>query len=168
MSHIRILAVFGDGKSAAQAASSVRTQALGDVLAYSPTPDHAILGALQHDVSPVRMFTLIGAGLGCVLGVALPVYTMLDWPLITGGKPTISIPPLVVIGFAVAMLLGALGGVTGFLSLARLPTMSRPSLYDSRFSEDRYGIVVTCDSGRAESVRACCRQAGAEELKEQS
>jgi len=150
MSQVKILAVFGDGASAARAASSVQTQDLGDVLAYSPTPDRSLLQTLQHDVSPIRLFTLIGAVLGCFLGVALPVYTMLDWPLITGGKPTISIPPLVVIGFTVAMLLGTLGGVTGFLLLARLPAMSRPALYDTRFSEDRFGVLVTYDSGQAE------------------
>ena len=93
---------------------------------------------------------------------------MLNWPLITGGKPIISIPPLVVIGFTVAMLLGAMGGLTGFLSLARLPSLSRPALYDPRFSEDRFGVLVTCESGQAESVRACLRGAGAEELKERS
>ena len=166
MSQVRILAVFDDGVGAARAASSVRTQDLGEVQAYSPTPDHAILGALHHDVSPIRLFTLLGAGLGCFLGVALPAYTMLDWPLITGGKPTISIPPLVVIGFEVAMLLGALGAVTGFLSLSRLPALSRPVLYDHRFSEDRFGVVVTCDPAQAESVRTCLEQAGGEELKE--
>ena len=168
MGQVRILAVFCDGASAARAASSVRTEGLGEVLAYSPTPDHAILGALQHKVSPVRLFMLLGAGLGCFLGVTFPIYTMLDWPLITGGKPTISIPPLVVIGFEVAMLLGALGGVTGFLSLARLPALSRPALYDPRFSEDRFGVLVTCESDQADSVRTRLQQAGAEELKEQT
>ena len=84
MSQVRILAIFGDGASAARAASLLRAHDVGDVLAYSPTPDHSILSELQHDVSPVRLFTLIGAGLGCFLGVAFPVYTMLDWPLIFG------------------------------------------------------------------------------------
>ena len=168
MSQVSILAIFGDGASAARAASLLRSQNVGDVLAYSPTPDPAILSVLQRGVSPVRVFTVIGAGLGCFLGVAFPVYTMLDWPLITGGKPTISIPPLVVIGFAVAMLLGALGGVAGFLSLARLPALSRPTSYDPRFSDDRFGVVARCEPGQAESVRTCFRTAGAEEITEQS
>jgi molybdopterin-containing oxidoreductase family membrane subunit len=167
MSQVKILAISGDGASAARASSWLRIQGVGDVSAYSPTPDHAILSELQHDVSPVRLFILIGAGLGCFLGVAFPVYTMLDWPLITGGKPTISIPPLVVTGFAVAILLGALGGVAGFLSLARLPALSRSALYDPRFSEDRFGVLATCELGQAELVRACFWKAGAEELKEQ-
>ena len=80
------------------------------------------------------------------LGIALPAYTMLDWPLITGGKPTISIPPLVVISFEVTMLLGALGAVAGFLLLSGLPAFAPPASYDSRFSEDRFGVLVTCES----------------------
>ena len=166
MSQVRILASFGDGANAARAVARLRTLDVDDVLAYSPTPDHAILAELHRDVSPVRLFTLVGAGLGCFLGVAFPVYTMLDWPLITGGKPTISIPPLVVIGFALTMLLGALGGLTGFLLMARLPVLSRPASYDPRFSDDRFGVLATCESEHAASVRACFRDAGAEELKE--
>ena len=68
MSQVRILAIFGDGASAARAASLLRTQDVGEVRAYSPTPDHAILSELQHDVSPVRLFTLVGAGLGVFPG----------------------------------------------------------------------------------------------------
>ena len=167
MSQVRILAIFGDGASAARAVSWLRTQGVGDVRAYSPTPRScdSVRAAARRESSqaihPRRCRTRVFPG------VAFPVYTMLDWPLITGGKPTISIPPLVVIGFAVAMLLGALGGVTGFLSLARLPALSRPALYDPRFSEDRFGVLATCEPGQAESVRAYFRKAGAEELKEQ-
>ena len=164
----RILGVYHDGAQAARATTSICTQQLGEVLVYSPTPDHMILETLQRRTSRIRLFTLMGAGLGCVLGVSLPVYTMLDWPLITGGKSLISIPPLIVIGFAVAMLLGALGAVTGFLCLSRLPSVARPALYDPRFSQDRFGVLVSCDPQKADSIRACLAEAGAEEIKEQA
>ena len=162
-----MLAIFRDGSSAARAALAVRTQGFGAVVTFSPTPDHAILGALRQDVSPVRLFTLVGAVVGCLLGIALPAYTMLDWPLITGGKPTISIPPLVVISFAVTMLFGALGAVAGFLSLSGLPALAPPASYDSRFSEDRFGVLVTCESDQADVIRACLHESGAEEIQEQ-
>ena len=166
MSQVSILAVFRDGSSAARAALAVRTQGLGEVVTFSPTPDHAILGALRRDVSPVRLFTLVGAVVGCLLGIALPAYTMLDWPLITGGKPTISIPPLVVIRFEVTMLLGALGAVAGFLLLSGLPAFAPPASYDARFSEDRFGVLVTCESDQTDVIRACLHESGAEELQE--
>ena len=166
MSQVSMLAVFRDGSSAARAALAVRTQGLGEVVTFSPTPDHAILGALRRDVSPVRLFTLVGAVVGCLLGIALPAYTMLDWPLITGGKPTISIPPLVVISFEVTMLLGALGAVAGFLLLSGLPAFAPPASYDSRFSEDRFGVLVTCESDQTDVIRACLHESGAEELHE--
>ena len=166
MSQVRILAIFRDGSSAARAALAVRTQGLGEVVTFSPTPDHAILGALRKDVSPVRLFTLVGAVIGCLLGFILPAYTMLDWPLITGGKPTISIPPLVVISFAVTMLLGALGAVAGFLSLSGLPALAPSTSYDSRFSEDRFGVLVTCETDRTDVIRSCLHEYGAEELQD--
>ena len=50
-------------------------------------------------VSPVRLFTLVGALLGCTAGFSLPIYTVSAWPLITGGKPLFSIPAFVVIAF---------------------------------------------------------------------
>ena len=40
-----------------------------------------------------------GALVGCAIGIALPVYTMLDLPLMVGGKPIIAVPPIVVIAF---------------------------------------------------------------------
>ena len=161
-----MLAIFRDGSSAARAALAVRTQGFGAVVTFSPTPDHAILGALRQDVSPVRLFTLVGAVVRRSPSSTLPPYTMLDWPLITGGKPTISIPPLVVISFAVTMLFGALGAVAGFLSLSGLPALAPPASYDSRFSEDRFGVLVTCESDQADVIRACLRESGAEELQE--
>ena len=55
-------------------------------------------------MSPVRVFVLVGGLLGCLSGFALPIYTVLDWPLITGGMPLISIPPFVVIAFELTIL----------------------------------------------------------------
>lgn len=165
MSQMNVLAIFRDGSSAARAALAARTQGLGEVVTFSPTPDRAILGALRRDVSPVRLFTLVGAVVGCLLGVALPAYTMLDWPLITGGKPTISIPPLVVISFAVTMLLGALGAVAGFLLLSGLPTLTPPASYDARFSEDRFGVLVTCENDKIGVTRACLHESGADTVR---
>ena len=165
MNPVNILGVYRSSGSAARAIASIRMQQLGDVLAYSPWPDHAIAGALPHQPSSVRLFTLVGAVLGCVLGVSLAGYTMVDWPLITGGKPLVSIPPLVVIGFEAAMLLAALSAATGFLLLSRLPALARPVLYDARFSEDHFGVLVTCSPHQARWVRTCLEQAGAEEVR---
>ena len=102
--------------------------------------------------------------LGCFAGFALPIYTVLDWPLITGGKPLISIPPFVVIAFELTILFSAIAGVIGFLGLSGLPRFGPARVSDPRFSNDRFGVAVTCDGAKEDRVTTCLEQAGAEEV----
>ena len=161
---MRLLGVFDDGSKAAAAVTAVRDSNLGEVLVYSPTPNHAIDRALDVKVSSVRTFTLVGGLLGCVSGFALPIYTVLDWPLITGGKSLISIPAFVVIAFELTILFGAIAGFVAFLGLSGLPSLRRKTVDDPRFSNDRFGVLVTFEEGHRETVLAHLRDAGAEEV----
>ena len=165
MSRIHMLGIYDEAPKAAAAAYAVRALRLGEVTAYAPAPDHAIEAVLGRRVSPVRAFALIGGIAGCVLGFAGPIYTVLDRPLITGGKPIVSIPPFVVIAFELAVLLASLGAVVGFLVLSGLPRLRSGPLYDPRFSEDRWGVLVTCAADQADLVRAKLNEAGAEEVR---
>ena len=172
MSEITLVGVYASGHAAADAAAAVRRAGLGEAETLSPTADRAVLAALPRPVSPVRLFTLLGALAGCAVGIALPVYTMVDWPIIVGGKPLVSIPPVVVIAFELSMLGAALGGLAGFLALSRLPSLGggpfagrrRPPGCTRRFTVDRFGVLVTCARARRKEVRAHLEQAGAEEV----
>ena len=161
----QILGIFDDGAKAAGGARAILDGGLGDVVAYSPVPDHAIDQALHVGVSPVRLFVLIGGLLGCATGFLFPIYTVLDWPLITGGKPLISIPPFVVIAFELTILFGALGGMASFLWLAGLPRVTGQPAPDDRFTNDMNGISVTCLPEDADAVRATLERHGANEVK---
>jgi Protein of unknown function (DUF3341) len=73
--------------------------------------------------SNVRFFALIGAGTGTITGFALTILTTLSWPLIVGGKPIVSLPPFLIIAFALTILFGSLSTFLGFLFLSRLPSL---------------------------------------------
>jgi Protein of unknown function (DUF3341) len=165
VTRVHLLAVYDRAAKAAAAASAIRSAGLGEVTTYAPAPNHEIDAALGPGVSPVRVFTLLGGILGCVLGFALPIYTALDLPLITGGKPIVSIPPFVVIAFELTILLAALSAIGGFLVLSGLPLLRSGTLYDPRFSEDRWGVGITCAADRADAVHARLTEAGAEEVR---
>ena len=75
--------------------------------------------------SNVRLFALIGAGIGTATGFAFTILTSLSWPLIIGGKPIVSLPPFIIIAFALTILFGALSTFAGFLLLSRLPSLRR-------------------------------------------
>jgi len=93
--------------------------------------------------SKVRFFALIGAAGGTVTGLAFTILTSLSWPLVIGGKPIVSLPPFIIIAFALTILFGALSTFAGFLFLSRLP-----SLRGIR-SEEEYGnaFVILIDDG---------------------
>ena len=95
--------------------------AAGRIDVVMPIPVHGVEEALAIKPSPLRLFTLGGAVTGAVAGLGFILYTVRDWPLVTGGKPLVSIPPFVVVTFACTILLGGLASFFGFLHLARLP-----------------------------------------------
>ena len=161
---MHVLGVFDSATKAAEAIRSIRRDLLGDVVVYGPTPDHAVDQALDVAGSPVRAFILVGGLLGCFTGFALPIYTVLDWPLITGGKPLISIPPFVVIAFELMILFAVVAGVIGFLGLSGLPRIGTTRVSDPRFTNDRFGVAVTCTAANESKVTAYLRQAGVEEV----
>jgi molybdopterin-containing oxidoreductase family membrane subunit len=163
--NVHILGVFDAAEKAAGAARALRTDGVGHVTAYAPAFDHTLDAAMGPGTSPVRAFTLAGGILGCAVGFALPIYTVVDWPIMTGGKAIVSLPPFVVIAFELTILFAALMTVAGFLLSSGLPRL-RSGPYDPRFSQDRWGVLVTCANERAATVRAQLAQAGAEEVRD--
>ncbi len=87
-----LLASFDYVDSTVDAIGELRESGLKSITVYSPYPEHLIEEALGYDQSPVRVFTLVGGMSGAAAGFALASFTSLDWPLITGGKPILSMP----------------------------------------------------------------------------
>ena len=162
---VEVLGIYDHADTAAGGVRAVLDEGLGEVVAYSPVPDHALDRALHVTVSPIRRYVLIGGLLGCATGFIFPIYTVLDWPLITGGKPLISIPPFVVIAFELMILFATLGGMAGFLLLSKLPRVTGRPAPDTRFTNDKTGISVTCAPERVAEVRTCLERTGANEIR---
>jgi hypothetical protein len=147
-----------------EAIEQVRAAGYRDLQALSPVPHHAIDEALEKPPSPVRYFTLIGCLLGCLTGFTLTIATSLYYPLITGGKPIVSIPPFLVIVFELTILFGGLLTLGGMLLNARLPKVGIEPAYSPRFSGDQFGLWVRCSDKDYDAVTALLKRAGAEEI----
>ena len=160
----RLLGVYADRAAVVRAADLLRGR--GQLESFSPLPDAVLEHALgPQPVSGVRSFTLAGGVVGCVSGLALAIRTSLEWPLMTGGKPIVSLPAFLLIGYETTILFGALATLLGFLLLARLPRRRGPA-YDARFSADHYGLLVTLASAEeAEAARRLLAEAGAVEVR---
>jgi len=161
-----MLALFAELDAAVAAIEKLRALPVHDLVVFTPVPRHELEHALHEPESPVRIFTLVGGLTGAATGFALGTWTSLDWPLITGGKPIISLPPFVIIAFELTILFGALSTVLGLLISARLPRLHLEVIYDPTFSASRFGVYVLPEPGQAADVRRVLGDAGAEEVRE--
>ena len=95
------------------------------IRAQYPYPVHEVEKILGRKPGPVRFFTLIGAVTGFAAGFGLTIYTVVSWPMITGGKPLISIPPFLLIAYILTILFGSLASFAGFFLFSILPKIGR-------------------------------------------
>jgi molybdopterin-containing oxidoreductase family membrane subunit len=148
-----------------EAIQQLRQAGYRDLQTFSPVPHHTIDEALEKPPSPVRLFTLVGCILGGFIGLWLTIGASLHYPLMTGGKPIISIPPFLIIIFALTILLGGLLTIGGMLLNIRLPRMHLVPAYDLKFSGDRFGLWVPCEPRDFDAVAGLLEGTGAEEVR---
>jgi hypothetical protein len=166
MSAPGVVGVFTYLDDAVRALRELKAEGHAQLTVYSPVPRHELDEVLAKKESPVRMFTLVGGLTGVSFGFFYAIATSLDWPLVVGGKPVVSLPPFVVIGFETTILLGALATVAGMLLNAKLPRFARAPGYDPRFSCDKIGIVSFGGPAQLVAARAILERAGAEEVRD--
>ena len=164
MSAQGILASYEYLDSTVDAIENLKKAGFKDIKAYAPYPEHHIEHALGYGQSPVRVWTLVGGLTGTATGFAFTSWTAMDWPLVVGGKPMLSIPAFVVIAFELTILFGALSTMIGLFINSRLPNPLPPVVYDPEFSSGRYGVFV--ESGKMDEVRAILQKHEPEELRE--
>lgn len=165
MSGGRYLGVFQEVDTAVEAIEGLRAAGMTDLETYSPLPQHDLEHALHRPQSPVRLFTLVGGLTGAAAGFALAMWTSLDWPLITGGKPIISLPAFVVIAFELTILFGALSTVLGLFINARLGAPGKDLAYDPSFSAGNFGVLVDAPGGQGAEARRILEGAGAVDVQ---
>jgi hypothetical protein len=90
-----------------------------------------------------------------------------DWPTVVGGKTIASIPPYVVIGFELTILMGALSTVLA-VALFSMLMGTRGAPYDPRFSDDAIGIFVATTPDQLGPIEQLMRSAGAVEVRHES
>jgi hypothetical protein len=148
-----LLASYDYLDSAVDAIEGLRKAGFKSLKAYAPYPEHHIEAALGYGQSPVRVFTLVGGLTGTATGFAFTTWTNMDWPLVVGGKPHVSIPAFIPIAFEMTVLFGALSTIIGLFILSKLPAVKPPVIYDPEFSNGRYGVHVDAPAERLEEAR---------------
>ncbi|MBH59848.1 MAG: hypothetical protein CL907_01545 [Dehalococcoidia bacterium] len=166
MSKISILGLYDNPDAAADALDALSEAGFDsnnfDVLTGTPYPE----GAFGEHVPQHRLFRfpLFGAIVGLTASVFLTSTTQIVYPLITGGKPILSIFAMLVIMYEMTMLSAVITTVIGILFESRLPNISM-NVYDIRITEGLIGVSLVCTSDKKETAERALNGAGAMEIK---
>ncbi len=155
-----ILAQYDSLGRTSEAIRQLRAAGFADLEVYSPIPAPELEESMDIRSSPVRRWALLGGATGFLTGLLLTSLTSLAYPLITQGKPIVSIPPFIVIMFELTILFTGIFALFGMLVHARLPTRRLAPEYRTTFSVDRYGIFVPAEPHRRPEVEAAVRSTG--------
>ena len=139
------LAEFADPSSLLSAAKKVKAEGYEVVEAYSPFPLHGladILGWRNHLPSIVFVGGLIGA----LVGFSLQYWvSVIDYPVLVGGKPFNSWPAFVVPTFECTILFASFAAVLGMFWLNGLPQPYHPVFNVEHFveaSRSRFFLMI--------------------------
>lgn len=161
-----LLASFVHLDATVEAIGALRRRGFAEITVFTPLPEHHLEEALGRGESPVRLFTLVGGLTGAASGFALATWTAVDWPLVTGGKPIVSIPPFVVIAFELTILFGTFATLIGLFINARLPRVKPLVVYDPEFSAGLFGVYVEAEPARLAEARSLLEGLRPESLRE--
>ncbi len=154
-----VVGTFAAPADAALAIRALRDAGVPEVRAAMPTPFPEVVEALGRRRSRLGLATFPGAIAGLLAGVGLTVGTSVAWPLVTGGKPIVSIPPFVIVIFEVTVLIGS---ITNLVAVVVGATRGRSFPPIARTTADRVGVFASGADDQAERI---LRERGAEEVR---
>ena len=141
-----LMAEFESPADLVEATRKTREAGFTKIDAYSPYPIEALTEALDIHDHKLPAVVLAGGILGGLLGYALCYWTsVIDYPLIVGGKPFHSAPAFIVPTFETTILFAAFAAVLGMLALNGLPMPYHPVFNAPRFalaSRDRFFLCI--------------------------
>ncbi len=141
-----ILAEFDGPGALLAAARATRKAGYQHFDVYSPYPVHGMDLAMGLNRSKLGWIVAGGAITGVTVAMGLQYYAnVLDYPLITQGKPYFSWQAFLVVTFELAVLFSAFAAVFGMFFLNDLPAWYHPALKQEVFtgaSDNRFFLAV--------------------------
>ena len=141
-----LLAEFDTAEQLVDAAAKVRDAGYTKADAFSPFPIHSIDEALGIKRSILPYLVFGGGILGLVSGFALQYFIhVIDFPIIVGGRPHMSIPAWIPPSYELTILFGAFTAVFGMLFLNGLPSPYHPVFNVPRFAlatREKFFLVI--------------------------
>lgn len=164
-----VVALFDGVEAAAAGRDALRSLPIPPdritTLSSVPLPS----GAVTENRGRIRFPWVVLAGwlAGAAAGAALSVFTYLDYPLITGGKTIVSVPPTLIVTYELAMLGALLAAAgAGFYSMRLHPFRRTRRIADPAIHDGKIALCAAVPAGEAAArVAEALSAAGARNVR---
>jgi hypothetical protein len=132
---------------------------------YGPCADHDIL---KYHTRPSRIphLTFIYGIMAIILTFAFIYYTsVINYPIIYGGKPLFSFPPMVVLMYLMTILIAGMLTAVTLLARTKLFPGKEAKMPAPRLLDDQFAVLIE-NAGNTEEVKKVLKEAGATEITE--
>jgi len=167
-----MMAEFEQPEQVVHAAKTAYAAGYRKMDAYSPLPVHGLSEALGFHYTRLPLVVLIGGIIGCIVGFGFQYWvSVINYPVIVGGKPMNSWPSFIPVTFECTILFAALSAVFGMLALNGLPQPYHPVFNADRFehaTRDRFFLCIEARDPKFDraGTRAFLEGLGAHEVSE--
>ena len=138
-----IVSVYNDHDILLKAIKKIRSEGIKIEEVFSPYPVHGIEHALGYKRSWMPKAAFMFGILGFSLAILMQTLMMgVDWPMIVGGKPSLSIPDFVPVTFESTVLLAAFGMAFTFFGIQGMFPFAVPKIFDRRGTDDKHIMAI--------------------------
>lgn len=139
-----VVGVFDDDDVLMNGVPQVRESGVKIHEVYTPFPVHGLEDVLGYKRSRLPIVAFLFAMTGTTLALTMQItMSVVDWPMIIGGKPFFAYADYVPITFELSVLLAAFGMVGTFLLISDLkPSKISPRMFDTRSTDDKFVMAV--------------------------
>ena len=149
-----ITVVFDDEVPMLEAIHKIQEsdQNIQDVL--TPFPVHGLDKALKMKRTRIPIVGFICGAIGGLFGFLFQAWIFtVDYPLVFGGKPYLSVPSFIPVTFELTVLFTAVGVVSALFIRSRFMPRKKFEPINDRITDDRFVILVDADENE-ESTRS--------------
>ncbi len=163
-----ITGVFSDHSVLLSAVKKIREKNIKIHEVFTPYPVHHLEDALGYKRSWMPKAAFLFGITGTTCAILMQVLMLgVDWPMIIGGKPFISIPDFVPVSFEMTVLFAAFGMVGTFFFVRDLKPYKVPRVFDRRSTDDKHIVaidLVANNEKTQDELTSILQESGAEEV----
>ncbi|MCK5703858.1 MAG: DUF3341 domain-containing protein [Cyclobacteriaceae bacterium] len=138
----KIIGIFEEEKLLITALKKISEEKIDINEVFTPYPVHEVFNIMKLK-STIPITSFLYALLGLVVSYVFLYWTsVIDYPLIYGGKPLHSIPSFIIICFVSMISVSVLLSVVTFLIRTRLYPGKKPVIHDKRITDNAFIVLI--------------------------